>query len=77
MNVTCSNCAQKFFGALYDDQPNDICFDCYHQQRREFQGLYQKISKPSYSLNSTTLINLLQELETEGYIKLLRKAKNG
>jgi len=71
MNVTCSNCTQKFLGALYDDQPNDICFDCYRQQKSKFQGLYPKLS------DSTTLMNLLQELEAEGYIKLLRKAKNG
>lgn len=41
--VQCKYCPETFIGAIYDDQPNDCCFDCYHKNIAKYPQLWKRV----------------------------------
>ena len=41
--ITCQHCQQSFPGALYEDQPQDCCYDCYDKKIGKYPQLWQRL----------------------------------
>lgn len=71
--ISCSQCQKTFLGALYEGQPNDVCYKCYLGPQKKYPKLWSQL-KHSYSQAQASFIfTAILTLREEGYLKFYEK----
>lgn len=69
--ISCNKCTKEFPGALYDGQPNDVCYDCFRETPMLDTPLWKKLYRLGKD-DATKMIQILVELEQDGLIAIKR-----
>lgn len=70
--IKCKFCQQHFVGAVYDGQPNDVCYQCFQKPLQKHPELWQKIKEliPDKDQAYSTFLNI-HLLEGNGLLQIV------